>query len=145
MSSIYGHAFRISTFGESHGGGVGVVIDGCPPGVAVTVEAVQAELDRRRPGQSEIVTPRQEAVKRIEGSLMVEVQKQTNTIDVTFEHKYPVVAQHVLKRLMTYYYAKHVEVFSAQTHPQFIAIDEDAGGAALRVAVRGAEHLGNLD
>ena len=61
MSSIYGHAFRISTFGESHGGGVGVVIDGCPPGVAVTVEAVQAELDRRRPGQSEIVTPRQEA------------------------------------------------------------------------------------
>jgi chorismate synthase len=61
MSSIYGRSFRISTFGESHGGGVGVVIDGCPPGVLVTVEAVQAELDRRRPGQSEIVTPRQEA------------------------------------------------------------------------------------
>lgn len=61
MSSIYGHAFRISTFGESHGGGVGVVIDGCPPGVVVRAEDIQAELDRRRPGQSEIVTPRQEA------------------------------------------------------------------------------------
>jgi chorismate synthase len=61
MSSIYGHVFRISTFGESHGGGVGVVIDGCPPGIVVRAEEIQAELDRRRPGQSEIVTPRQEA------------------------------------------------------------------------------------
>ena len=61
MSSIYGHAFRISTFGESHGGGVGVVIDGCPPGIEVAVSDIQAELDRRRPGQSEIVTPRKEA------------------------------------------------------------------------------------
>lgn len=61
MSSLFGHAFRISTFGESHGGAVGVVVDGCPPRVALTEADIQADLDRRRPGQSEIVTPRDEA------------------------------------------------------------------------------------
>lgn len=61
MSSIFGHAFRISTWGESHGGGVGVMIDGCPAGLKLDEEMVQFELDRRRPGQSDIVTPRKEA------------------------------------------------------------------------------------
>ncbi len=61
MSSIYGQVFRISTWGESHGGGVGVVIDGCPPLIDITPEEIQFDLDRRRPGQSEIVTPRNEA------------------------------------------------------------------------------------
>ncbi len=61
MSSTFGEIFRIHTFGESHGGGVGVVIDGCPPRVPVSLEEIQAQLDRRRPGQSEIVTPRKEA------------------------------------------------------------------------------------
>jgi chorismate synthase len=61
MSSTFGTAFRIHTFGESHGGGVGVVIDGCPPRVPVSLAGIQHELDRRRPGQSEIVTPRNEA------------------------------------------------------------------------------------
>ena len=61
MSSTFGQALRIHTFGESHGGGVGVVIDGCPPRIPVTVEEIQKELDRRRPGQSDIVTPRNEA------------------------------------------------------------------------------------
>jgi chorismate synthase len=61
MSSTFGQVFRIHTFGESHGGGVGVIIDGCPPRVPVSVEQIQHELDRRRPGQSEIVTPRKEA------------------------------------------------------------------------------------
>jgi len=60
MSSIHGSLFRISTWGESHGGGVGVVIDGCPPRVPLSREDIQSELDRRRPGQSEIVTPRDE-------------------------------------------------------------------------------------
>lgn len=60
MSSHFGQAFRISTFGESHGGAVGVVVDGCPPGIALTEADIQPELDRRRPGQSEIVTPRAE-------------------------------------------------------------------------------------
>jgi chorismate synthase len=61
MGSTFGQAFRITTFGESHGGGVGVVIDGCPPQVAISREAIQFELDRRRPGQSKITTPRNEA------------------------------------------------------------------------------------
>lgn len=60
MSSSFGTLFRITTFGESHGGGVGVVIDGCPPRLAVDLEALQAQLDRRRPGQSRLTTPRDE-------------------------------------------------------------------------------------
>src|SRR4051794_972507 len=60
MSSSTGTLFRISTWGESHGGGVGVVVDGCPPRIALTEADIQKDLDRRRPGQSEIVTPRAE-------------------------------------------------------------------------------------
>lgn len=61
MGNIFGHLFRITTFGESHGGGVGVVIDGCPPRLEITPAEIQLELDRRRPGQSKITTPRKEA------------------------------------------------------------------------------------
>lgn len=61
MGNTFGHLFRITTFGESHGGGVGVVIDGCPPRIAIDLADIQAELDRRRPGQSKITTPRKEA------------------------------------------------------------------------------------
>lgn len=61
MASTFGQLFRLSTFGESHGGGVGVVVDGCPPRLALTVEEIQRDLDRRRPGQSRITTPRDEA------------------------------------------------------------------------------------
>ena len=60
MSSHFGQIFRIATWGESHGPGVGVVIDGCPPLIPLAEEDIQKELDRRRPGQSEIVTPRKE-------------------------------------------------------------------------------------
>ena len=60
MANSFGELFRITTWGESHGGGVGVVIDGCPPQVPLTEADVQPDLDRRRPGQSSIVTPRQE-------------------------------------------------------------------------------------
>jgi chorismate synthase len=60
MSSHFGRAFRIATFGESHGGGVGVVVDGCPPRLALDAADVQRDLDRRRPGQSRLTTPRQE-------------------------------------------------------------------------------------
>lgn len=56
----FGNLFSITTFGESHGKGLGVVIDGCPAGVEISEEEVQRELDRRRPGQSAIVTPRGE-------------------------------------------------------------------------------------
>ena len=61
MSSSFGTLFRVSTFGESHGGGVGVVIDGCPPRLPVDLEEIQFDLDRRRPGQSRLVTQRDEA------------------------------------------------------------------------------------
>ena len=61
MASSFGHLFRITTFGESHGGGVGVVIDGCPPRLEISESEIQLELDRRRPGQSKITTPRQES------------------------------------------------------------------------------------
>ena len=61
MSSSFGSLFRISTFGESHGGGVGVTVDGCPPRLRLSVDDIQRDLDRRRPGQSRLVTQRQEA------------------------------------------------------------------------------------
>lgn len=61
MGNTFGHLFRITTWGESHGGGVGVVVDGCPPRLPISVEAIQRELDRRRPGQSSIVSQRKES------------------------------------------------------------------------------------
>jgi chorismate synthase len=60
MGSSFGQLFRISTFGESHGGGVGVILEGCPPRLPLDLAAIQAELDRRKPGQSRITTPRRE-------------------------------------------------------------------------------------
>lgn len=56
----FGQLFKITTCGESHGGAIGVIIDGCPPNLPITAEEIQIELDRRKPGQSEITTPRQE-------------------------------------------------------------------------------------
>ena len=60
MGNTFGHLFRITTWGESHGGGVGVVVDGCPPRLELKETDIQVDLDRRRPGQSKIVTPRKE-------------------------------------------------------------------------------------
>src|SRR3989338_3756137 len=57
----FGQLFRITTFGESHGGAVGVVVDGSAPRIEITEEEIQTALDRRRPGQSKITTPRKEA------------------------------------------------------------------------------------
>ncbi|WP_114778351.1 chorismate synthase [Botryobacter ruber] len=63
MSNSYGKLFRITTFGESHGAAVGVIVDGCPAGLDITTEEIQHALDRRRPGQSNITTPRKEEDK----------------------------------------------------------------------------------
>jgi chorismate synthase len=60
MGNSFGTLFRITTFGESHGPGLGVVVDGCPARFPLDVEAIQRELDRRRPGQSRLVTQRKE-------------------------------------------------------------------------------------
>ncbi len=60
MGNTFGQLFRVTTFGESHGGGIGVVIDGCPPKIEISEADIQRELDRRRPGQSKITTQRKE-------------------------------------------------------------------------------------
>jgi chorismate synthase len=60
MGNTFGQLFRVTTFGESHGGGVGVVIDGCPPNIELSAAEIQSELDRRRPGQTRITTQRKE-------------------------------------------------------------------------------------
>jgi len=60
MSNTFGQLFRVTTFGESHGGGIGVVIDGCPPRIEIAEADLQRELDRRRPGQSKLTTQRKE-------------------------------------------------------------------------------------
>ncbi|MDQ2824331.1 MAG: chorismate synthase, partial [Verrucomicrobiota bacterium] len=60
MGNTFGQLFRVTTFGESHGGGIGVVVDGCPPKIDMSEAEIQHELDRRRPGQSKITTQRKE-------------------------------------------------------------------------------------
>lgn len=61
MGNSFGNIFRITTWGESHGNSLGVVIDGCPPGIKISIDFIQNELNRRRPGQSEVATPRSES------------------------------------------------------------------------------------
>ena len=67
--NTFGHLFRVTTFGESHGPAIGCVVDGCPPGIALSEADIQHDLERRRPGQSKFVTQRQEpdAVKILSG------------------------------------------------------------------------------
>jgi len=59
--NTFGQLFRVTTFGESHGSAVGAIVDGCPPGLKLSEKDIQPELDRRKPGQSSITTPRKEA------------------------------------------------------------------------------------
>ncbi len=59
--STFGQLFRLTTFGESHGAAIGGIVDGCPAGVRIDLETIQHELDRRRPGQSDLSTPRKES------------------------------------------------------------------------------------
>lgn len=72
--NTFGHLFRVTTWGESHGAALGCVVDGCPPGIRFTRDDIQAELDRRRPGQSRFVTQRREPdeVKVLSGFVMDE-------------------------------------------------------------------------
>ncbi|MEM6748780.1 MAG: chorismate synthase [Pseudomonadota bacterium] len=79
----FGHLFRFSTFGESHGPAIGCVVDGCPPRIPLTAEEIQADLDRRKPGQSKFTTQRKEpdAVEILSGVMVDDdgVQKTTGT------------------------------------------------------------------
>ncbi|MGA7714767.1 MAG: chorismate synthase, partial [Bradyrhizobium sp.] len=70
--NTFGHLFRVTTFGESHGVAIGCVVDGCPPQIPLAVEDIQRDLDRRRPGQSRFTTQRQEAdaVKILSGVMV---------------------------------------------------------------------------
>jgi chorismate synthase len=63
MGNSFGSLFQISSWGESHGGGIGLVLDGCPPRLPLSVDDIQPALDRRRPGQSKLTTPRNESDK----------------------------------------------------------------------------------
>lgn len=63
MSNTFGNIYRLTSFGESHGAGIGGIIDGCPAGMSLDIDFIQSELDRRRPGQSKLTTPRKEADK----------------------------------------------------------------------------------
>ena len=58
--NTYGKIFTVSTFGESHGTAMGCIIDGCPPNIAISETDIQHDLDRRRPGQSDVTTQRKE-------------------------------------------------------------------------------------
>jgi chorismate synthase len=60
-ANTFGEVFRLTSFGESHGRGIGGIIDGCPPGLFIDLNFIQAELNRRRPGQSHLASPRQES------------------------------------------------------------------------------------
>src|ERR1700686_2445617 len=70
--NTFGHLFRVTTFGESHGAAIGCVVDGCPPKIPLTAADIQRDLDRRRPGQSRFTTQRREPdeVKILSGVLM---------------------------------------------------------------------------
>src|SRR5437867_11233835 len=61
MGNSFGHLFRVTTWGESHGGALGVVVDGCPPLLSLAETDIQPDLDRRRPGQSRLVSQRKES------------------------------------------------------------------------------------
>src|SRR5665213_2751680 len=79
--NTFGHLFRFTSFGESHGAAIGCVVDGCPPRIPLTVEDIQQHLDKRRPGQSRFTTQRQEpdAVKIMSGVFTGEDGKQVTT------------------------------------------------------------------
>ncbi|HTP94086.1 MAG TPA: chorismate synthase, partial [Xanthobacteraceae bacterium] len=81
-SNTFGHLFRVTTFGESHGPAIGCVVDGCPPRIPLTESDIQPYLDKRRPGQSRFTTQRQEpdAVKILSGVFVDEASgKQVTT------------------------------------------------------------------
>ena len=93
--NTFGHLFRVTTWGESHGPALGCVVDGCPPGIALTEADIQPWLDRRRPGQGKFVTQRQEpdAVRILSG-----VFQDAGSPPRTDHTSLPVAASSAIKR-----------------------------------------------
>ena len=79
--NTFGHLFRIMTWGESHGPAIGCVVDGCPPGIPISEAEIQADLDKRRPGQSRFTTQRKEPdqVRILSGVFTNEAGEQVTT------------------------------------------------------------------
>ena len=79
--NTFGHLFRVTTWGESHGPGIGCIVDGCPPGIAIDAAEIQAFLDKRKPGQSRFTTQRREPdeVKILSGVFNNDKGKQVST------------------------------------------------------------------
>lgn len=87
MGSATGRLFRVTTYGESHGGGMGAIIEGCPPGIPIDLDAIQADLDRRRPGASAITSPRKEADRMSVHSGLFEGHTLGTAIGITVPNK----------------------------------------------------------
>ncbi len=85
--NTFGQIFRITTFGESHGPGIGVVIDGCPAGISIDIDVIQKELDRRKPGQSRVTTQRKEEDQAIIQSGVFEGQSTGMPISIYIKNK----------------------------------------------------------
>ena len=92
--NTFGHLFRVTTWGESHGPALGCVIDGCPPGIAFTVAEVQAFLNKRKPGQSRFTTQRREADEvRVLSGVMEGEDGELVTIGTPIQTSVTTVAQ----------------------------------------------------
>ena len=87
MGSSTGRLFRVTTFGESHGGGMGAIVEGCPPGIPIDLGAIQADLDRRRPGASSLTSPRKEADRLTVLSGLFEGETLGTAIGMTIPNK----------------------------------------------------------
>src|SRR5258707_11970473 len=98
--NTFGHLFRFTSFGESHGAAIGCVVDGCPPRIPLKEEDIQRELDRRRPGQSRFTTQRQEpdAVKILSGVFLAEATGE----EVTTGRPIALVIENVDQRSKAY-------------------------------------------
>src|SRR3989337_7115 len=104
--NTFGHLFRMTTFGESHGPAIGCVVDGCPPGIRLSAADIQFYLDRRRPGQSRYTTQRQEpdAVRILSGVFPDEASGQ----DVTTGTPIALLIDNVDQRSKDYCEIKHL-------------------------------------
>ncbi len=117
--NTFGHLFRVTTFGESHGGAVGAVVDGATPGIPLSEEDIQVQLDRRKPGQSEVTTPRSEPdTVQILSGIFEGKMTGTPILMLLFNRKvYPEIDPRPEKHLLN---KMHKAIFGNQTKPLWI-------------------------